>query len=749
MVVINRSQRTNLPPGGSQLPAPSGTRLRIAGQEGRDIAGAGQTIQKTGLMAQRANDDSEFQNETINMQKVWQAKQIELDKILDPEDYKIQAQKALEDITEDAKGNVGFRNKNRFDGVAGSLQLSGSKSVQINYLAKTGDKTRATIKRAENQLIQDVLAGADLDSAKKGMELLYNKALKNLAIDQEFKDKNFPAFEQTISFELFKRDVQADPKGINDNSREELQKIYGLSGENATKAKFIASRLDKTLAVKIGGLKEDVLSTIEDRGEAVPSELSLVLQSFVGDDRSLNEYIDKVNNAKAIHEDKVFIQKSTPSGMAAHISKLEEQRRTGPVEGNVEARDRLTKAEASMETELKLRNGTDNIIGDPVKAVFQGSPDIVTVQSVFGLPKTAEDVATDLLSAQIALGITKPMVAPKNTIGVNGRVFKGKQERINEFMEGKPDARRKLIADWTKEYGEHSGTLFSELADMGLPPAANMMTLGTDALFQNDMSELAGLTMPQLKKALGNDELAIKIIDEISEKALPFIKTLQPKNVEQQGIYMDLAQRYGVYRAATNRGETNAGTIAEMAVEKMYNSRYQYSGETLRMGLDVDKDQVEGFLQNQVSIELLKTRNVFLGDILEPFDQSILDTRSTWHSNGDESGAWLYIDDIPAVEDLGGGQFRPIEFKYDDIRATGFRIEITTDKRGVKRRKVVTGPRATTGEFFVEGEDEPETSTKLRKKGTAGIKKVTPGTHNAFATDVKTSRKTRKSLSGK
>ena len=120
---------------------------------------------------------------------------------------------------------------------------------------------------------------------------------------------------------------------------------------------------------------------------------------------------------------------------------------------------------------------------------------------------------------------------------------------------------------------------------------------------------------------------------------------------------------------------SSSGEIAQQVQAKLFDDVYAYSGETLRIkkGIGIDPEKVEGFLEFHKNSELAKDETLLRGDILEPFIQSQID-RGSWYTNGDETGARFYIEGVPAVR-LVDGVLEPVEFLYDDIQASNFRLQ--------------------------------------------------------------------------
>lgn len=172
MVVISKSQRTNLPPGGSALPSPSQARVNIAGRiEGagaasdRAVAKLGQTLQGIGLIAQRANDSAELSEATI---KVTSDVELELTRlkqsIQDPDLYEAEAREAIEGIVSDAQTNVGFRNKQKFNVITASTMAGANKTIISERFGKIVDREKASLEGVKDANIEAMIIGGQSSS---------------------------------------------------------------------------------------------------------------------------------------------------------------------------------------------------------------------------------------------------------------------------------------------------------------------------------------------------------------------------------------------------------------------------------------------------------------------------------------------------------------------------------------------------------------------------------------------------------
>jgi len=670
MAKIPLSQRQVLPPGGSQVEGPSSMRVSLAGQTGRNLQGVGNTISEIGFAAQRANDASELANTTLDMQRDWQEAQVELNKELDPGEYQAKANKALKDIT--GKAQVGFRNKNKFGLITKGMQLDGEKSITLNFMKKTSDNTKMTLDKAELAMSDAVLAGTFAGSLKEAKALIanmYTEAVGNLAIDQEYANNHFVAFEQSLSMESFKRDLITDPKTMAAKSLEELQKDYGLSGVNATKAKVAAFQAGGKNKVKMKSLKSSLFTAIEETGNFNAGDMSTVIGNLEG--RDLEDFTNTVANSKAIFADKQMLEKMTSREAAVYLSQIEKNIKDVDSKYVHLAKRRFELAEKVSRVQEDLKET------DPYKSQFE-SGTIGEVVSPLRFQSTV-DMARDNLVSQATAGILPKdrRVAPKETLGrVDGRVIKGTTDMINEFVKGNTDQRNQQLKDLKEEYGEYTSRLYKQLLQDGMPKEAGLMMSVNDELMRRKIGAVVNQSRDTIKKALGDDKLAGKISESLleSKELNGFINSMQPFNPTQKASFRDVIEKVGLQMAVEGMSK---GDIVKTLVEKKLSSDlYQYSGNTLRIRRENgwDKETIEPFLALMQNERLVQDMGILRGDVLEPFVPRQLST-GKWYTNGDESTARFYIEGVPAVKELEDGSYGYVEFSFDEIMANGVALQ--------------------------------------------------------------------------
>lgn len=303
MVVISRSQRTNLPPGGSQLPSPDITRVRIAGTEGRGIASAGEALRDIGLQAQRANDNAEFKTETINAELKLSTELTRIkQEIQDPEQYGIQSQKAIDD----ASGKVGFRNQKRFDNVLEQLKTNASIQVAKERFGKVADKSKAAHTLLKDTVTQDVATGKltqDQGIAIVGQST--NELVSNSIFDQEDKvaeDRGFSARVAEVAFESrFPSDPEGAIRELNQNKNISIEVKNNLINKEVRKFNLFekkrkeVNRLDRIARVKDFKFKAR-------KGEVTEDELLEDARANPANPMSVNEFTSILNEINKVEK---------------------------------------------------------------------------------------------------------------------------------------------------------------------------------------------------------------------------------------------------------------------------------------------------------------------------------------------------------------------------------------------------------------------------------------------------------------
>ena len=260
MAIIPRSNRTNLPGGGSTLPSGSLIRINTAGRTNASNAALGRTIGQIGVMAQRANDNAEFKRETIGVDERLSIELARIKKdVQDPEQYQIQAEAATKDIINNAK--VGFRNKQRFDTVLKSLEVGANKQIFTESLGKVADNAKATHTLLKDTVANDVASGKLTQEQGNAIVAQSTNELVGTSIfnqeDKVAEDRSFPARLAIVDFEAkFPLDPMGATKELRENKNISIEVRNNIIDKEVRKFNLVAkqkkeaNRLDRIARVK-------------------------------------------------------------------------------------------------------------------------------------------------------------------------------------------------------------------------------------------------------------------------------------------------------------------------------------------------------------------------------------------------------------------------------------------------------------------------------------------------------------------
>jgi len=215
MVFIPTGERQVGTPGGAVLPSPSGVRLSIAGSQARAVSQLGGALFDVGLKAQRANDNAELKTETINAEAKLNEELIRIKRdVQDPEQYEIQARKALDDLIKDSSNKIGRRNKQKFQNVLNQLQLSAGTAISKEGFAKVVDKSKAAHTLLKDTVIQDIVTGKLTQAQGIGIvNQSTNELVSNDIFDQENKVAEDRGFGERVVEVAFESRFPDDPEG--------------------------------------------------------------------------------------------------------------------------------------------------------------------------------------------------------------------------------------------------------------------------------------------------------------------------------------------------------------------------------------------------------------------------------------------------------------------------------------------------------------------------------------------------------
>ena len=697
MVQQKRSQRLNpvdqaLSSSGN-VPAPSTTRISLAGTTDRGVAAVGDVLNKIGLQQQATQDKLDADNLLISKEAEFNEALIEADKIADPGEYNKFINKRIASISS-TKAKFGFFQDSRIGDQVRSKIEALKQAAIAKSLGRTSvkqhDKINANYLSQSNLITEQALIKGTpeaIANAKLQHEEQANNALLSGASNQEDTVKRIQAFNEGLSMQGFLKAAEADPKGVNAKA-DDFTKAFGLTQEQTTKAKFFVKGKAGTHGIKVKGLADNVLSSAKDTGNWDENELVMVRQTLEG--RELQEFEIDFANSRQINQDKEILTGSTPSQSRFMIANLKKESDKGG-QGHKQAKERF---DAAVTNANRIQEGMTT---DPYKTSAE-SLDSLGAPSVFGprpVPKTLPQRIDDNVAEQRRRGVfgKDVKVLPKETItDANGVNTLGTGELINKFRAANPDQRTQFLDDIVPIYGKHANKAFSQLMADGMPPEAALMVNIKDPLMRGILGSIVDTSTAELKTILKSkgDSFADDMLAATNESVelTDFINSLQPFNSKQKAQLKETIGRLGLQMA------TNGGSVSEIVnrmESKISRELYIYSGRTHRIRRDAGRnvEKIEQFLAFEKNFNLIKDPNLEAGGVPIDLLQSQVN-RAEWYTNGNETGARLYIDGVPILKNLGEGVFVPVEFLYSDIEKTPFRVIFNED----------TGSFESTGEAF-------------------------------------------------
>lgn len=662
MPQIPLAQRERILPGGSELPGPSFERVQIAGTAGRGIAGIGSALADIGLKAQNANDNAELQLASVNIEGQWQKAKERLSNITDPTDFQNAANKELATIAKNAEKTLNFRNKKRFKPVVASLTVNAEKDIFREFTAKTVDNSKAALVTTQTTLINDVVSGKkNLNTGRQINSIIVNDMVKNGILSKEDAAKKIESFDFDISNQLFLKELEGDPKGINSLSRDKIRDKYNMTEEQATKAKFTAESLDKKENIKIRDNIGNHLNSLQNTGIGDPDTVKLAESNLDKDE--LAKFKQAETNAIQIHTDSVDIKGMT-------VGEINNKLTTLIPKGGKDFEQENKRFEAFI---INGKIELDLIKKDPYGSVIKKD------EQKF---KTKVDEISEMVSRQKARGIQFTAVSAKSE----------RDNIIAQYTKSDATGKRGLITSLTGQYGRYAENLMFELSEDGLPVEANLMVILSErspseppAFVQSNLASISGVSISKLKEAIADEGLQKTVLEKTFNQMKDFTNTMPPGDVEQKLVYQDLAARYGLFMLAD--GQASSWEEVSIGISKLFDDRYYYSGTlAIPKGKGYDKDKIEGFLSRRLRGKLLKENDVkFDEDFTENTKQPFLNATGEWYTNEDESGAKLYINGLEARK-IVAGKDESVEFFFDDI----MKIEIrrVPAGTGLSRRQI-------------------------------------------------------------
>lgn len=655
------------------VPQSSITRILLAGAKDRGIDGVGDVLQKIGVQQQSTQDNLDAQNLLISKEAEFNEALIEADKIADPAEYKEAISKNIVNISK-VKAKFGFFKDARIGDQVRTKIESLKQSAIAKSLGRTSVKQNDRLNsnyliQSKNILEQGLIKGTPeaIVNAKLQNEEQANNVLLHGGSNEVETQKRIQKFNEGISMQGFLKAAEADPKGVNARA-DEFTKAFGLTQEQTTKAKFFVKGKAGNHSLKVKSLIVDVLGSAKDTGNVDRSEYATIRASLEGTE--LQEFDLDFENAVQINKDSDFLKAATPIESRFMVATLKKQSDAGG-KGHARAKERFESAKANTEITQ------EGMSSDPYSTVDEGQRSLGTL-SVFGArPLTLTERIDNNISEQRRRGkFGKDVkVLPKKDItDANGIQTDGTESIINKFIEFTPDQRVQLLDEITPKYGKHANKAFSQLMADGMPTEAALMVNVKDPLMRGILGSMVGTSTAQLKGALNDDDFSKSIIEAVSgsEELRGFVNSLQPFNSSQKESLFDTIDRLGLQMGTTGN---NISDIVNRMENKLSRELYQYSGNTLRIarGEGHNIEKIEQFLAFEKNFNLIKAPGLVAGGVPIDLLQSQIN-RAQWYSNGDETGAKLYIDNVPVLQDIGDGVFVPVEVLYSDIEKAPFKV---------------------------------------------------------------------------
>jgi len=316
LAIIPRSERTNLPPGGSELPAPNITRIDIAGAKGEAVSGLGKSIQEIGILAQRANDNAEFSEKSIALISNTELELARLRQtIQDPDLYEQESKRQIEKITATAIKEIGFRNKQRFNSVVLSIKKDAEKSIINEKFGKIVDRDKASLEGVKDATIESMLT-KNLTSSQaintvelKLREMFSTGTISETSFVKELKD--FTVRVKTEDFlGTYKSNPEVSVKKIETDSDLSAEQKIDILFKMSSRISKWNKELDKILKKENEGNIVRTSKLIEDDIVTDASALDTIMVGFGFDYKTRKvlkkDLIDKING-NTINDQIAFI----------------------------------------------------------------------------------------------------------------------------------------------------------------------------------------------------------------------------------------------------------------------------------------------------------------------------------------------------------------------------------------------------------------------------------------------------------
>jgi len=582
---IPRSQRQNLPASGSQLPGPSFARTQFAGAgkradavTSRGIATVSDTIQKISIVAMRANDDAEYEKEVIRVGAEWDDAQLRLKKEnLSAGAYQIKAKKERDKIISGA--SAGFRNKKKLDLALERFKNGSEKQITKEYIGKTSDNSLAVLGSVKTTLIENVISGnLAVQEAKDSYASKVQDRVNNLMLSEEQAGNKIRAFNDIVSFEAFKRDLVNNPVGVGAKSIDELQKDYGLSGKDATRAKIAASTGSSIKKQTFKANISDHMSSIVTTGKGF---LDIDEAVKILEPEELGAFSRSQNFAYDVHDAFENIEFLNPEQMDNMLDFFEPEAGEG-------FREKQTVFESLQRAVLAEKE-------DRKKNRYENS-----ARSVDSEGKTHEEFVDAVVAMERKKG------ALEREIEVTGEKVRSKFK--GEWVAGNVSEKKELRSSLSSLYGKWENNALEELMDSNMDNTFNMIDILTDNIVINNFLD-AQQGVAETKELLTTrkeDVSGIKShVDNYFQKG--FGGTISNLSPEDSDSYRIPVENYALLLARQGVPDP-----ARQAVKEIFDNNFDYQN-----GLRYPKGKYNLHKQGAFIGEILEGKHIDLARVIK------------------------------------------------------------------------------------------------------------------------------------
>lgn len=668
MAKIPIYQRQRFGPSGAELPSGQMEAVRLAGEQGANIAQAGKTVMGIGsvlgevaakqIAAQNAIDTEKAKTDAgVQLEEIFNRHKSETkDPNIFSDSVIKESEAALKSISSGQSKDVSKALEADFYQLAGRTKIRASQEA----LRKTVDGGLASLSVQEealrNTALIDFQEGRNLSAGRDAIDK-YNTTIQSFVntgiLSQEQGVEKSMKFRDAVAWDGFTQALTIDPTGVAENIDGAI-KGYNLTPQQAIRARSMADVSKNTERSKYDGMRGFNIEQLITTGKGVPGFEEKAQGVFGKDYADVKKEIDVARKLFPVAEQ----IKILPQG---EIKKLLDA--TNPA-----------KKPLSDNPDADIRN---------YAILEKFAAEEVAARNKDPLASVIDDVAQNP-DYQIMIDEAK---ARQKNMGIVDWKAMGNQERddfISNFRNASTTERINQVASLKDKYGRHTTKAMSEMISKGLPVEANLMT-EVDPKTALWLGETATMKMPELKQMMGDDKNAGNISRETMKQYYEqFGKTIIPSNQGQLGQYAEATAKLSLMYAA--RGIKNP---SESAVNDLY-GQYNYSG-TLRIPKGYDKGKVGSFASYMMNEGIQKDiGKIDVGGILPDLWLSRLQANGSWYVNEDESGMVLYNEDVPVITKDGNVVEFPFSIaqsfgkKQIGIDIAGYPIEKVSSEVGIK-----------------------------------------------------------------